>query len=481
MKTLNLSLLASCISLILLSGCDNGSDTVTKIDHITDNIAGISDDIKDSIDDKKTKKITVIDGYLENADVYIDRNGDQIADPAEKLAKKTNNKGQINISIADAKFDLIAQINGSATKDSDSKGHGTTGRSYQMIAKAGLNYITPFTTIAKVQNKTLATVAADLNISENVISGDYVAQKKNTETADDAKKAHAYARNLTTTLSENINKNKSETVTRVLNEIKTEIDSANNNDVDLNDLNISSTVKLQDIFVAGNTFHSIPLNSSIFNQEKVTTLNIIDDSSFTFNNEKQTDKGSFKFAEDNANVVTFTMENGKKVKDHPLSITKNSYISIDKNDGIMDVYSKTMTQQAISKATFANTQWYQLFDDSDYHKGYNKPQPCIMKVNFNTNGSMKYSEMGDCRVEGGDLHEYPYQWKVEKNQLVIFDNDTTNNNKGGEALRNILSSNEQMMVTVNVMKNADTKTALYIKDKKQAIALFNAWKKAIKH
>ncbi|MFT5717416.1 MAG: hypothetical protein ACI9T7_001607 [Oleiphilaceae bacterium] len=451
MKVLTRSILASSIAFALLSGC-GGSDSVAT---------AVEDKLND-LDVATTKTVSVIDGYLENADVYIDRNMNGIADASEKLAAKTDAKGEIEITLLDAKFDLIAQINGDSTKDSD--GTGTTGRSYQMIAKAGLDFITPFTTIAKVQNKTMADVAADMNIDEAVISGDYVAQKQVSEKSEDAKKAHAYARNLTTTLTQLIATNDDASVARFLETIKAEIDSAITNNVDLDTI-FANVVELEDILVGGETFYSVALNEDTNSRESITTFTYNEDATYDVSNNNSEYSGSYAV---DGNVATY---DGEAFGDDIVYVSHNNYISVTAT-GILDVYSKTKEQLPVSPTMFVGTTWYQLFDDGG-STNYSTT-PCFMKVEFTTASEMKYIESGNCEISdshSGEGTEYPYHWSMTDNTIAIYDDEE--GSTGGELNFNVISKSELLLV----IEDTDTNEfSVFIKNKPLALNIFTTWK-----
>lgn len=427
-------------------------------------VYGISIRTSEAVDvneNTSTKTISVIDGYLENTDVYVDRNNNGMADVDEKLHETTDLDGKITITIADAQFDLIAQINGNATKDSDGK--GTTGRSYQMIAKAGLGFITPFTTIAKIQSKTLAEVANDLNIDESVISGDYIAQKEVTETRVDAKKAHVFARNLTTTLSANLSENDEDNLSRFINTIKGDIEQAINADVDLDTI-VSEVVTLEDILVAEKTFFSVAVNFDTNSAENVSMIEYLTSARYKFSNKKNILYGLYTVG---ANQVTYDSE---IYPDTIVFVSKNNYISISES-GILDVVSTTIAAQNITQSMFTGTTWYQIFDDGD-----GNTQPCILEVIFTNTTEMKYVE-DSCEFSDSDDSsniENPYHWVVFNNELSIFDDEVGIKGKEGDF---IITSNSERVMAV---KNMNTgKRSLFLKDKELATSIFTAWDYAI--
>ena len=63
--------------------------------------------------------VNVVDGYLENASVCVDRNLDYKCSPNEFIDAKTDAFGKIDLPTADLKYPLIANIFAGETKDSD--------------------------------------------------------------------------------------------------------------------------------------------------------------------------------------------------------------------------------------------------------------------------------------------------------------------------------------------------------------------------
>lgn len=164
------------MSALLMAGCGSGSDSeVTTPENGADLV------------------VTVIDGYLQDAGVYVDRNGDGLTDESEFVAL-TDENGQVVIANEDIAYPLIATIRAGETSDADRFGVLNTG--YQLTANPGSEVITPYTTIANDPLISLSGISAELNISEHVLSGDYVSMKESGNT--DAIVAHALARSITT-------------------------------------------------------------------------------------------------------------------------------------------------------------------------------------------------------------------------------------------------------------------------------------------
>lgn len=198
----------SLLAALTLSGCgsdSNNSDTSTPPT------------------DSKTKTITVIDGYLTEAEVCADKNNNKLCDNGESIGL-TNEKGQLTVSKELASYPLIAKVIAGKTKDSDSIGY--VANSYTMGASKELNVITPFTTMAHNDNISLDELASQLNLDSKTISGDYVADKA---TNKEATKAHLIARSVTSALPENLTQLNKNQITKVVTATQKTIEKHENN------------------------------------------------------------------------------------------------------------------------------------------------------------------------------------------------------------------------------------------------------------
>lgn len=184
---LNKTVLALAVT-VLLSACGGGgSSTNEPVQKPTPTPTPTS------------KTITVIDGYLSNAAVCIDRNKNGQCDTGEQLSTTTDASGKITIDKADFAYPVIAQVIAGQTQDSDTPGY--LSHSYEMIAGAGEETITPFTTLAKIHKMDMSALAASLNLPLDAFTGDYVAKKTSN---NDSAKAHLFARAITQQFSENL-------------------------------------------------------------------------------------------------------------------------------------------------------------------------------------------------------------------------------------------------------------------------------------
>ena len=232
--------LTLCAALIttLLSGCGGSSDS-------------------DSVSEKHVLK--AIDGYLINAEVYVDRNNNDLADVNEKLAARTNSNGEIEIPLADRQFNVIIRAVAGETRDSD-KG-GTVDQTFELIAKGSNAVATPFTTIAHAQNKNIETLAAELGFEAEMLDQDYIVLKQHNS---DAQAAHLFARSIAPELSGDLN---SIGFTQRMTTINQTISQLVNNGSDLDQVSIH----LSDTGIASTTPMQPTLSEFLDNQSYIST------------------------------------------------------------------------------------------------------------------------------------------------------------------------------------------------------------------
>ncbi|MEI8595696.1 hypothetical protein [Photobacterium sp. Hal280] len=211
------SLLSVVVAATILSGC-GGSDS--------DN-----DDGK-NLDGKVT--VQVIDGYLSNAQLCVDRNRNAHCDTDELLTEKTNGNGQITISESDSQYPLIARIIAGETSDTDHPGF--VWHDAELYAPAGQTILTPFSTLAYLNDQSLADYAASLNLDANLLSQDYVALKSSNP---DAKKVHLYARTMHAMLGKTLSDTDLAGQKIWIRNLKNKIQELENNHVDFDTVTLS--------------------------------------------------------------------------------------------------------------------------------------------------------------------------------------------------------------------------------------------------
>ena len=181
---------------------------------------------------QETKTITVIDGYLYNASICIDRNRNKICELNEEIESKTNELGQVKIALADAEYPIIAKAKMGITTDTDQVTPLTT--SYELIAPANADYVTPFSTLAHLGNLSLQALAEKIGVDYAVINNDYVADSR-----DESQVAHLLARSMTPFLQEQVIENNLSTLDERVGEIRTVILKQVNDGVELSTIDIS--------------------------------------------------------------------------------------------------------------------------------------------------------------------------------------------------------------------------------------------------
>lgn len=154
---------------MLLTGCGGGG----------------GDSSSNSNLDPSTVTITAIDGYLGSAEVFSDKNLNWIADSDEYLGD-TAEDGQISVPIAALDYPIIVKVVAGKTTDSDVAGKLTANK--QLIAANGVKYVTPFTTLAALQQIDLTQLAEELGLEIDEISGDFI--------SGNHKEAHVIARSV---------------------------------------------------------------------------------------------------------------------------------------------------------------------------------------------------------------------------------------------------------------------------------------------
>ena len=200
-------------------------------------------------DSSDSKVITVMDGYLHNASICIDRNSNSSCEVDEALQQKTNELGQIEINLADAQYPIMAMAIAGTTYDSDQL--TPISQSYTLIAPANSDYITPYTTLAYLNNISLQMLAEQFSINYVAISRDYLI-----DTQSESQLAHLIARSITPFLDQQLPANDVSGLNANLEHItalaKTELSSG----VDLSAINISYNTELE-------VFYSRPKETSI--------------------------------------------------------------------------------------------------------------------------------------------------------------------------------------------------------------------------
>lgn len=440
------SVLAASVALIL-AGC--GSD---------DSVAPSNSNIT----------VKAIDGYLANAEVCIDRNDNGSCESDEILKTPTNTKGEIQITKADAVYNIIVTAKASVTSDSD-KG-GKLGNDFQYIVKSNSDVyenstinVTPFTTLAYVSDKTLEEVAAELSLSVEAISGDYVSMKQDNENID-ASKVHAIARSVTTALPAQVKNIEQSTLQASVVAITDKVESIVNTGQDLNKINIELNEKgqavskpiytLESYFSVGEEMWSTSLNKAYATYEGIDHATVTAKGEMTTLRYNSGEEEVFSFGIDGDDL---TGEDGGE-RDTFIYLSHDVSIAVPNSAGDMILWSKKdiRTQEDVFSETFAGKTFYFISDDSTT----NEPDPMMAK--------MVFSDSEVIITENGESME-PLQWQITNEGSLLIDFPTKDNDMNFK----IMAKDRNIMVTKDM--SVDGMFGLFITNESLANSLMQKW------
>lgn len=192
-KKNKLALAITSSAALALVGCGGGSGS-----------GGDSEGGNPNQDTGGSYSVTAIDGYLENAEIYVDVISNGKLDQSELdngPVGRTNAQGVAVLESALAGEELLVRAVAGETRDSDS---GIVDSTFVLSAGVGSEVFTPFTHLSKVTGASLNDIAAQLNVDVSLISGDFVKAKEDAATKDNAAVTHALARFVVTELKQGL-------------------------------------------------------------------------------------------------------------------------------------------------------------------------------------------------------------------------------------------------------------------------------------
>ena len=439
---------ASLTLALSLTGCGSDSDTSST--------TGTGNTIK------------VIDGYLSQAEVCIDQNKNSVCDTGELLPTLTNAKGEITIPADKAGYPIIARAIAGKTSDSDKP--GTLGNSYELIAAAGSKVVTPFTTLASVQGKTLDQVASELNLPAEMISGDYVAMKASD---NKAKEVHLLARSVTSELAPSVKDNQATELTATTEKIQKEIDTQVNAGADLENI----TIEIDD---------SGKASSVTIIQSLDAYLKDGDSQFISMNQAYAIDEGIFKVAVSGEGKLALTDKDGKEEtinyttegntlvvssganseRDTFIYIAENISLAVtEDSDLILWTKGDLQKSQPLAASYFEGKTWYYLSDDAPSQS--KDAQPMVAKMVFGKDKVTITEPYSTKPTESMDL-----PWKMDGDKLFI---DFPEGDSDFSVT--LYLEDKNMMAVYNYSESRMGVYDLFIKHEDMAKNLYNKWKK----
>lgn len=439
---------ASIFSALLLSGCGSDSnDAATP--------------------DAQKTTITVIDGYLEDAQVCVDRNKSGHCD-ADEIVGMTNADGQIAINDSDLDFPIIAQTIAGKTRDQDSA--GLARNSYEMVAHAGSTFVTPFTTMATVSEMTMEELANELSMELEIISSDYVGTKANEDNtiSEEAKKAHLMARSLTSELAPKVSDNDASQLSKSANTISAEINKSINEDKNLDTITIeidddgnAESVEiissLESYLEDEKPLYFASLNNTYVQQEGISTIEF-NNGNYTVSNDKGgPDTGSYRVNNDDLIHVD---EDGEFTEAF-IYVSHSTSLAVTSDDDLnfwtkVDITSDATIPPVFTQTMLENQVWYFLDDDSD-----DKEVVRMM-------AKMDFSADQVIITEGGNTETLPYNITQDGNLYIDFPD-------GDRDLNVEIVTNDKHMLTVAESYLGKPTYSLMIKDEQLANSIWSKW------
>jgi len=431
MVDLKKTLLAAMLTSVLV-GCGSDSNTATD-------------------ENSATTTIKAIDGYLVNAEVYVDRNNNGEPETDEKLASNTDENGEITLSSADSQYPVIIRAIAGSTYDKDKAGRLT--ETFELTANAGSKVVTPFSTTARATNMSLTDLAAMLNLPESVIDSDYTA----TNSAD-AINAHLYARSIAQRLTEDSSTLNAASLEASLTEISTAVQSIDDADKATRYVDSNGTVQgmppaIQSL-LANKTFYVVSTNETRFSQNSGNFSR----AEFT-DNTLSINSGSAINVQYVRNGFTFN-EGSTVAYEEVIYANSDKVMLVIAEQGDLNLYTSENisaglpTENATSEL-FAGTEGqklYYLFDDSSNAT----PRPTLVEFDFNTDGSATLREEGQ--------NDRTISWSISNNKLNLL----------GDQVTPAFITDDIVIATVSGDAGYPH---LFIKDRDLAVNLLNDWKK----
>ena len=457
-NTIKLS--AISLSIIALFGCGGGS---------SDNSGNGGGTTPDPV--PSTVTVKAIDGYLADAEVWIDLNNNLKIDPTDRYIGLTDTSGEIKVDASYGDHPVIVKAIAGQTYDQDTGGRLT--RTYEMVSANGSLYVTPFSTLARINNTTTDVIASDLGYSNDLISGDYVAA-----TGHEAEKTHLLARSTVELLGGDIGESRTDasTITTKVKALPATIDTLVNTGEDLNTKVIkadgSTETKLPplDAYLDNQVLYQFSTNETRYEREGYSSLDFQNERmaytnvmmAETFSTDVTVANNSYTRSIDNRN------ENFIYLSDE-FGLTVSSTGTLDfvtSDPSIVDVSTGAVDFNHIigQHDWYTGKSVYWLIDNAE---GTDKAEPTLVQFDFTDQwrGVMIQDNYSD----------QPFAWDVTPEGAVSI----TRDNGDKVLIFQPVIKNDDMIVSV--MKHAESKYSripmFLVTEKDMAHNLYNEWAK----
>lgn len=425
--------------------------------------------------EKSTKTIKVIGEHTSDILICIDKNNNNKCDEGESIGY-TNIQGEFFLDKNDVGFPIIANVIAGKTANGSSPSNIAL-RSYSMVSSEGQSVITPFTTLAKNKKITIDTLASELNLDKNAISGDYTSAPVSNA---DGIKAQYIARSLASVIDI---KAASKKIEAVINEAQKRIANHANNGT-LEELNHhtliikengtiesqTQTQELEPLLLDKKQWYRASFNKAWLKDEGISKVIFNDGKMHWFNNDGSFDSIDYHI-EDNR-IESMPDREGDDV----IFTSENLLLSI--TDEVQDLAFWTSNElgdafkpQDLISALFSNKKWYYLVDDSTAKS----PAPMLAEFSFSHADKQTVTiKLGDELLEA--------RWSITK---------ITNSEFGiyhalniefppseGDSMSLMLTSTTKNsgMLLVSDTDSSSESFSLLIDNKVQAQAILEEWK-----
>jgi hypothetical protein len=438
----NISLLAVAVSLAL-TGCggsdESGSSTTSS-----------------TTKSPTTTTVKVIDGYLVNAEVYVDRNDNGKPESDEKLDGLTNTSGEITLDNSDTQYGLIIRAIAGKTYDQDKAGRLT--KTIELSADAGTTTVTPFTTAAKAQNMSVSDLAASLNLSEDVIAGDYTASD-----SDAAIQAHLYARSIAQYLTDDSVSLSATSIGTAITEVDTAIKTISGTDLATKYVDRSGTVQNMpptvEAFLVDHTYSLASTNKSLFAGDLIKNGDAVPTVSFKADKLEVGGKSSpikygdngFYMTEDGQTVHEELAFRGEKLG---LAFTAQNDLNLYTEEDI----AAGFTAIPATDSMFSGQTFYHIFDNSTN----SDPQPAYVTFIFNSDYTLTIKE--------DSKSDRSARWFASGTTLAMYHADDEDNTWH---IRPVF--NEDSMIVAYEGLDSKTIPRFFIKNKDMADNIYAQW------